>query len=106
MSDQMTPEKVYQAAQILNLDGKAALQEIKDSHRRLIKKWHPDNCSQDNAVCKEKTEEINQAYEIIKKYCQKYRYSFEKDDIINNLPLDIQMKERWKQQFANDPHWT
>lgn len=104
--DKLSPEKIYKAARILNLDEKVSLEDIKNKYRKLIKKWHPDKCEDETEKCKEKTKEINQAYKIIISYCNNYLYSFKKDDIINNLPVEIQVTERWKNQFKDDPLWN
>lgn len=103
--DDLNSKKVHQAAKILNLDNKESLAEIKKKHRRLIKKWHPDQCQDDPAVCKEKIKEINKAFKIIKEYCNNYLYSFAEDEILENLPRDVQSEERLKRQFGGDPLW-
>lgn len=80
--------------------------EIKKKHRQLVKKWHPDQCQKDPAICEEKTKEINKAFKIIKNYCSNYLYSFAKGEILANLPRDIQSDERLKRQFGDDPIWS
>ncbi|MFW5976848.1 MAG: J domain-containing protein [Bacillota bacterium] len=92
-------QKVYKAAQVLNLGSKASKEEIKANYRKMLKKWHPDSCTHSQKKCKEKIEEIVNAYEIIKKYCDNYLYSFEKDEIINNLPVDMRLEEIWEKRF-------
>lgn len=37
MDDDLDPDKIYEAAQILDLNEKATMEEIKDSYRYLIK---------------------------------------------------------------------
>ncbi|ACL70278.1 J domain-containing protein [Halothermothrix orenii] len=101
----LSPENVYKASRILDLGERASLADIKNRYRKLIKSWHPDKCNDKPEQCREKTKEITWAYEIIVSYCNNYLYSFKKDDIVNNLPVDIQMKERWKKQFM-DGHFS
>lgn len=103
--DDLDPDKIYEASKVLNLGEKATMSEIKESYRRLIKKWHPDKCKQNSDICKAKTEEIINAYRIILKYCHYQKYSFKKEDIISNLPIEKQMDEDWKNRFGNDPLW-
>ena len=103
---ELNSRDIYKAAQILNLGEKASQNEIKNKYKKLIKKWHPDKCDGEPEKCKEKTEQIIEAYEIIKKYCDYYLYSFEKDEIINNLPVEKRIEERWENQFKEDPLWN
>jgi curved DNA-binding protein CbpA len=84
---------------------KESLAEIKEKHRRLIKKWHPDQCAENPELCEQKIKEINSAFKTIKDYCSNYLYSFKKEEIINNLPRDIQSNERLQRQFGSDPLW-
>ena len=51
---------------ILEVSCTAAPDEIKASYRRLIKAWHPDLHKEDGkAGASEKTQEINQAYDVL-----------------------------------------
>lgn len=102
----LSSKKVYRASQTLNLGERAGLEDIKNKYRKLIKKWHPDKCEEEPEECKKKTEEIVWAYKIIISYCNNYLYSFKEDDIINSLPVDIQMKDMWKKRFQDDPLWN
>lgn len=102
----LNSKKVYQAAQILNLREKESLQNIKKKHRNLIKKWDPDQCDKREEICQKKIKEINEAYKIIKDYCSNYLYNFKKEEIIENLPQDIQNNERIQKQFGDDPLWS
>ncbi len=99
-------EQIYQAAQVLNLGEKETMTKIKKSYRDLIQKWHPDKCKDNQEKCKTKTEEIVNAYKLIINYCNNYRYSFKKEDIVNNLPVKEQIQENFKKRFGNDPLWS
>jgi DnaJ-class molecular chaperone len=103
--DQLNSKKVYQAADVFNLREKESLAEIQKKHRRLVKKWHPDQCQEDPQICQQKIKELNKAYKIIKEYCSHYLYSFAEDEILENLPRDIQSDERLRRQFGDDPIW-
>ena len=106
MEENLNSKNVYKAAQILELSESASMSEIKDNYRKLIKKWHPDNCSEKTEKCKEKTNKIAWAYKIIIKYCNNYRYSFKKNEIVKNLPAEKRVEEKLEQQFQNDPLWN
>jgi len=104
--DELDSKKIHEAAQTLNLGDRASMKEIKSRYRYLIKKWHPDKCGEDREKYKEKTSEVVHAYETIMAYCENYLYSFEEEDIVKNLPVGVQMKERWNKQYGNDPMWS
>lgn len=107
VQNSLSSKKVYKASQILNLGERATLEDVKNKYRKLIKKWHPDKCEKESLKkCKKKTEEIVQAYDIIITYLNNYLYSFKKADIVHNLPVEIQMNEKWKKQFQDDPLWN
>jgi DnaJ-class molecular chaperone len=91
---------ILQAKQILNIGEKATLAEIKAKYKRLLRQWHPDKC-QDQVEAQKRTVKLNQAYEIIEDYCQKYLFSFIEADIKRNLPAE----ERYKLQFSSDAVW-
>ncbi|MFW6308795.1 MAG: J domain-containing protein [bacterium] len=105
--NKLESEKIYQAAKILNLGEKASLDEIKNAYKNLMKKHHPDNYNkEEKEKVREKVKKINKAYEIIMNYCDNYRYSFQKEQIAENLPIDQKLEENVFKQFKNDPHWT
>ena len=97
--EKYTSQKVYKAAQIFNLGKKASREEIEKKYKKLIKKWHPDNCPCENEKCQKKTKEIVKAYEILQMYCDNYLFSFKKKEIINNIPVDMRLEETWKKRF-------
>jgi len=98
-------DKIYKSAQILKLNERSTIAEIKNSYHSLIKKWHQDKCKEDKDICKARTEEIVKAYKIIINYCQNYRYSFKKEEIVNNLPDEKRIQENLIKRFENDPLW-
>ncbi|MFW5985088.1 MAG: J domain-containing protein [Halanaerobiaceae bacterium] len=97
---------IYQASQTLKLGQKASKEEIKNRYKKLIKKWHPDNCQAGPEKCRKKTEEITEAYQVIKKYCENYRYSFVREDILDNLPVKLRFREKLGNKFKDDPLWN
>ena len=89
------------ATRVLGLGEEASLKKIMMAFRSQAKKWHPDKCKKkDKEACHEKMKEINRAYKIIMKYIEDYSYSFKREKIAEDDPM-----ERWKQQFGGDPHW-
>ena len=67
--------KIIAAKNILELEDKATLAEIKKAYRRMAKKYHPDlsttNSSKDNGRTMHK---ILEAYAVLIEYCGNYKY--------------------------------
>jgi len=89
-------QAITNARKILELPESAAMEQIKANYRRLIKKWHPDKCSDKHAICEEMSREITNAYRVILDYCSNYKYSFKKEEVDKHLSE----KEWW-----DDPIW-
>lgn len=102
---ELNPKNIIKAADILGLHKKESLTDIKKKYRILAKKWHPDQCQEKQEECRKKMEEISWAYGIIKNYCRNYLFSFEKGNIMEHLPRDIQDQEKLRRQFGSDPLW-
>ncbi|MFZ4795919.1 MAG: DnaJ domain-containing protein [Bacteroidia bacterium] len=58
------------ALEILDLNKKYTLPELKESYKRLIFKHHPDR-NQGNIMAEEKATNINMAFELLKKMLEK-----------------------------------
>ncbi|ALC14955.1 DnaJ domain-containing protein [Desulfuromonas soudanensis] len=89
-------EDLREALDVFSLTGKASLQEIKARHRALVKRHHPDAGGSEN----DRIREINAAYQILLAYCRDYRFSFSREEFLEQRP-----EERLRQQFAQDPIW-
>jgi hypothetical protein len=89
-------EDLKEALDVFSLTGKASLQEIKARHRALVKRHHPDAGGSEN----DRIRQINAAYQILLAYCRDYRFSFSREEFLEQRP-----EERLRQQFAQDPIW-
>ncbi|MBW1971850.1 MAG: J domain-containing protein [Deltaproteobacteria bacterium] len=94
-------EIITEARNILGLPEKATMQQIINSYRELLKKWHPDKCKEDKDKCKEMSIKVIEAYRIIIDYCSNYEYSFTKEDVARSLSPE----DWWYQRFGDDPLW-
>ena len=94
-------EKITKARRLLELPEQATRKQIKAHYRRLIRKWHPDRCEENRAVCEERTRAIIEAYKIISGYCDNYKYSFSEEETKNYLS----QKEWWMERFGQGPLW-
>lgn len=48
----------------------------------------------------DRIQQINAAYQILLAYCRDYRFSFSREEFLEQRP-----EERLRQQFAQDPIW-
>lgn len=92
----MTFEDLEEARTVFSLAESATLQEIKNRHRALVKRHHPDAAGSEN----ERIRQINAAYQLLLNYCHNYRYSFSREEFLAQFP-----EERIRHQFSNDPIW-
>jgi DnaJ-class molecular chaperone len=87
------------AKKLLKLPDRASMGEIKSCYRKLIKRWHPDRCQEDDEKCNEMTRKITAAYNIVVAYCRQYRYSFAEEEVKKYLSPE----EWWFERFGDDP---
>ncbi len=94
-------QEVMEAKELLNLPERASMEEIKQSYRSLISRWHPDKCRENEEKCNEMTQKIISAYKTITTYCNQYKYSFTQEEI-KKYSSD---EDWWFERFGNDPLW-
>ncbi len=86
------------AADLFGIGERATLGQIKDRHREMVKAYHPDQKSDANP---EMIRKINTAYEILKAYCENYRFCFSEEEFLEQVP-----EERLRRQFGWDSIWS
>ena len=91
----MTYRQLQRALEVFGLGERASLKDIKDRHRLLVKKHHPDH---NPAQAPERIREINEAYRLLLEYCGGYRFCFSREEFLEQNP-----EERLRQQFSQDP---
>lgn len=95
-------QKISEARQILQLPESATIEQIKSNYRMMLSRWHPDKSSENQEQCKEMTQKIIAAYQMILAYCNQYAYSFS-EEVVNK---HLSPEEWWFERFGNDPHWS
>jgi curved DNA-binding protein CbpA len=90
----MTHADFQAALAVFHLPERATLKEIKDRHRRLVKEHHPDHSGGQET---EAIRRINAAYQLLRDYCQNYRFCFKREEFYEQNP-----EERLREQFAPD----
>ena len=94
----MNYKDIQIAVDLFDLGERATLQQIKARHRALVKAHHPDQSTQADP---EIIRKINAAYELLRTYCENYRFSFAEEEFLEQYP-----EERLKRQFGWDPVWS
>jgi DnaJ-class molecular chaperone len=94
-------QMITAARKLLELPETATMASIKSNYRRLVARWHPDKCSEDQEICAEMTRKIVLAYQTIMDYCHQYQYSFSKETVKKHLSPE----QWWHEHFGEDPLW-
>jgi DnaJ-class molecular chaperone len=94
-------QEIAAARKLLELPETADLKSIKSNFRRLLTKWHPDKCSENQDLCNEMTHKIISAYNRIMDYCLHYQYSFSEETVKRHYSPE----EWWFDRFGEDPLW-
>jgi len=103
-------EVINDARKLLGLAEITTIDNIKKAYKDKIKKYHPDRNSE-NTEAHWRTIEIMKAYEILIKYCQNYKFSFKKEDYLDQNPLtfdnhsDSDYMDWWQNHYGDDPPW-
>ncbi len=93
-------EKIEMARDLLGLEQKATLAQIKDAFRRMSKKHHPDLAANRNKdESQVRMHEITEAYQLLLHYCENFRYPL----FIQDESLDAE--DWWLDRFGQDPLW-
>jgi len=74
------------------------IKRIKQRHRNLVRKAHPDLHA---GVDAERIRKLNEAAKTIMDYVQSYRFSFTKEEFYRQTP-----DEHLKHQYSWDPIWA
>ncbi len=94
---QMTFDQLEKAMTTLHLGDRVSLHDIKQRYRSLVRQHHPDRSpDSDN----EEIRKINDAYKVLCAYCDDYRFSFSREEFLEQNP-----EERLREQFGSDPLW-
>jgi len=94
-------EEINEARLLLGLPERASLGEIKANYKRLMKKWHPDNCGEDSQTCEEMSKRIITAYRLVTVYCAAYRFSFSREEVLEHASE----QDFWLERFGKDSSW-
>ncbi|HII97824.1 MAG TPA: J domain-containing protein [Methanoregula sp.] len=94
---------VRQAADILGIAETASITEIRSRYRTLAKEWHPDVSGNGTDDTHDTMVRLNEAYEILIRYCLQYPISFRPEDLVQ--APDSEPMDRWMERYGDDPIW-
>lgn len=88
---------------IFDLDEYETIADIKRKINSLIKKWHPDKCTEKKKedLYTAKSISLIEAKKIIMDYCENYKISFKQ----NEIDKYEKPEEFWERRFGKDTHW-
>lgn len=78
----MDYEEFQKAVDTLGILTKLNQKTLKKNYLKLSKRFHPDM----EEGSEEKFREINEAYKLLKAYMDNYKFSFEKDEFLEQYP--------------------
>ena len=92
----------YNPYNILNIDEKSSLDEIKSAYKKLARKYHPDRNFNNKIESEQKFKEISKAYNILMQCDGKYNlHNFPNFSNINNLQNLFNKGNLFKNLFMN-----
>jgi preprotein translocase subunit Sec63 len=100
----VTAEAIRDAAEVLQINDRASLNEIRLRYVELLKKWHPDVSENDAASSHEMTLLLNRSYRLLVDYCTNYRFSFRLDEVVREM--EKSPSAYWMERFGEDPIWS
>ncbi len=80
-------EKIHEALETLGLPTHVSMRDITQRYRYLASKKHPDAGGENGEMAK-----INEAYELLKRYVESYRFSFSEEEIAKQFPQETHAK--------------
>jgi preprotein translocase subunit Sec63 len=99
----ITAEALRDAAEMLGIQERASLHEIRIHYHKKIKEWHPDVSQKDPAVSHDMTIRIRDAYDLLVDYCMNHTFSFRIEDLA--MDLEQSPADYWTKRFGDDPIW-
>ncbi|WP_457596849.1 J domain-containing protein [Hydrogenimonas sp.] len=87
MSDNDAYRAIHDALETLGLPTRVSLRDITDRYRYLASSHHPDVGGDAERMAR-----INEAYELLRRYIENYRFSFDEEEIARLFPQQAHAK--------------
>lgn len=93
----MTYAELKAALAEFNLPDHVSLKKIRERHRQLVSRYHPDKgAAPDN----DKIRRINAAYKVLNDYISQYQFNFSREVFYRHFP-----EEKLREQFYDVGLW-
>jgi hypothetical protein len=93
-------QAINEARQLLHLEERATLGEIKRAYRKMCKQHHPDVAGEGSVADGVIIRELTQSYDLLMRYCNQFRIPLTPGDGEGMDPEDW-----WMHRFGRDPLW-
>ncbi len=93
-------QSIDRARELLKLDDRATLGEMKRAYHRMCKKYHPDRTG-DSDKDSDIMYRLTEAHELLMRYTDEYRFPLTPGDGDVYDPEDW-----WMDRFGQDPLWS
>ena len=94
-------QAIEEAGKLLGLGDKATQGEMKRAYYSLSKQYHPDTAGQGHSSDEDMMRRLTEAYNLLMRYCEEYRFPLSKSD------GDIyDAEDWWMDRFGQDPLWS
>lgn len=94
-------DSLRRASELLELDERASLHEVKKAYRAKARRWHPDKTGEGNrAEAEERMKALNEAYALLKAYCERYPIPFNIDSLREADPFYDHLRRFYHDYFS------
>lgn len=97
-------QAIEQARELLHLEDRATLAEIKRAYHHQSKLHHPDT-AKGGGQGGEQMYRITAAYELLLRYCNEYRFPLKAEEGQGSPDL-YDPEDWWQARFGQDPIWS
>jgi curved DNA-binding protein CbpA len=96
-------ERLVRASELLELQERASLEEVKKAYRTLAGRWHPDKAEDGKrAEAEERMKALNEAYALLKAYCERYPIPFGQESLRDTEPLYDHYRRFYHDYFTDN----
>lgn len=96
-------ESLRRARELMELDGRTSLRELKAAYRALARRWHPDQVGGlEQKEAEDKMKALNEAYELLRVYCERFPIPFDIDSLRDTEPLYDHYRRFYHEYFTDE----
>jgi DnaJ-class molecular chaperone len=87
MGESKAYRAIHEALEVLGLPTRVSMRDITDRYRYLASGKHPDKGGDTEEMAR-----INEAYELLRRYAENFRFDFSEEEIAKQFPQDAHAK--------------